>query len=192
MTTQMFRFAVSALLAFILLQSTISSADGGQKARCEGEWGIYALYALPEEIRLPLSEGIGKFIRNLTYNCTLEDFASGITAFNSQEHWMRMSHSHFHSYTHHTRCHKTMEGENAVDIPENLEDVDVDRRHPCSKLFVRTVTVLTCLHMIIHRRVTPIEDDLIRCRTFSFIHTCPPNQELANYEDPDAGDVPYL
>ncbi|EYC11197.1 hypothetical protein Y032_0051g2069 [Ancylostoma ceylanicum] len=166
MTTQMFRFAVSALLAFILLQSTISSADGGQKARCEGEWGIYALYALPEEIRLPLSEGIGKFIRNL--------------------------HSHFHSYTHHTRCHKTMEGENAVDIPENLEDVDVDRRHPCSKLFVRTVTVLTCLHMIIHRRVTPIEDDLIRCRTFSFIHTCPPNQELANYEDPDAGDVPYL
>ncbi|KIH46761.1 hypothetical protein ANCDUO_23183 [Ancylostoma duodenale] len=84
-----------------------------------------------------------------------------------------------------------MEEQNAENTPENLEEVDVDRRHPCSKLFVRTVTVLTCLHMIIHRRVTPVEDDLIRCQTFSFIHTCAPNQELANYEDPDATDVGY-
>ncbi|RCN46834.1 hypothetical protein ANCCAN_07152 [Ancylostoma caninum] len=46
--------------------------------------------------------------------------------------------------------------------------------------------------MIIHRRVTPVEDDLIRCRTFSFIHTCAPNQELASYEDPDATDISYF
>ncbi|KAK6727109.1 hypothetical protein RB195_005046 [Necator americanus] len=74
-------------------------------------------------------------------------------------------------------------------IPENPEDSDVNRRHPCSKLFVRTVTVITCIHMIIHRRVTPLQDDLIRCRTLSFIRTCPSNPEMDKFADPDTADL---
>ncbi|CAJ0593432.1 unnamed protein product [Cylicocyclus nassatus] len=79
--------------------------------------------------------------------------------------------------------------ENIENALGNLSEIDRDRRHPCSKIFVRTVTIITCIHMIIHRRVTPVQDELIRCRTLSFIMKCQPNPDLDQFADPDVADI---
>uniref|UniRef100_A0A0K0CUB8 Ion_trans domain-containing protein n=1 Tax=Angiostrongylus cantonensis TaxID=6313 RepID=A0A0K0CUB8_ANGCA len=77
--------------------------------------------------------------------------------------------------------------EDMIEIPQN-DDLS-PAKHPCSKFLVRIVTVITCLHMILRRRTTAMEDELLRCRTFSFILTCVPNSELDNFADLDGKDL---
>ncbi|WKX90083.1 hypothetical protein Q1695_009150 [Nippostrongylus brasiliensis] len=80
--------------------------------------------------------------------------------------------------------------EEALDGVDNLEDLG-SSKHPCSKIFVRTMAILTCLHMITRPRWTAEESELFRCRTLSFIRSCPPNPELDQYASPDGDDVAH-
>ncbi|KAK5966292.1 hypothetical protein GCK32_018959, partial [Trichostrongylus colubriformis] len=80
--------------------------------------------------------------------------------------------------------------EEVIDGVDNFDDFG-SSKHPCSKLFVRVVAVITCLHMIIRRRSTPLEDELLRCRTFSFIRSCAPNSDLDGFADPDFDDISH-
>ncbi|KAJ1358247.1 hypothetical protein KIN20_016631 [Parelaphostrongylus tenuis] len=78
--------------------------------------------------------------------------------------------------------------DDVIEIPENDDDLG-PVKHPCSKFLVRAVTVITCLHMILSHRTTPMEDELLRCRTFSFILTCAPNSEMDDFANPDGKDI---
>nr|CDJ93093.1 unnamed protein product [Haemonchus contortus] len=80
--------------------------------------------------------------------------------------------------------------EEAIDGADNFDDVD-SSKHPCSKIFVRAVAIITCIHMLVQRRSTSLEDELLRCRTFSFIRLCAPNSELDDFADPDTEDISH-